>query len=515
MVQPPKIRTIEELPGLLADLRRQGKRIVHSHGVYDLLHAGVVRQLQQAKKQGDLLVVTLTPDDPAGKGQARSMVKQELRAEVLASLVCVDLVAVGKGADATEAIQAIRPEVYVPWEEDAESSAEAAKARQAELALVETLGGKIVWPAKLDVGARGLVYHHSPAVAPEADQFLASFCAKYSIDDVMACLQKVARLKVLFVGETIIDEYQHCETIGKSGKEPILAARYLSSEKFAGGVISTANQAATVCDHVGVLTLLGTVESHEQFIRDRLNPHITPSFLSMPGARTILKRRLVEHYPLQKLFEVYFMETEVAEPVTQALCARLQEILPDYDAVVVTDYGHGMLTPEAIEILCRHDRFLAINTQVNAANQGFNTVSKYRRADFICVSEKELRLEARNRSKDIRLIMAETAQRMDCKRVLITRGREGCLCYHRDQGVCVIPPFTNRIVDRIGAGDALLAVTSLCASQDAPMEIMGLIGNAVGAQAVQTVGNRQVVSRESLLEQIHSLLNYDHWISTP
>jgi len=104
---------------------------------------------------------------------------------------------------------------------------------------------------------------------------------------------------------------------------------------------------------------------------------------------------------------------------------------------------------------------------------------------------------------------------MDCRRVLSTRGREGCLCYHRDQGVCVIPPFTNRIVDRIGAGDALLAVTSLCASQDAPMEIMGLIGNAVGAQAVQTVGNRQVVSRESLLEQIHSLLNYDHWISTP
>lgn len=515
MVQPPKIRTIDELPDILADSRRQGKRIVHSHGVYDLLHVGVVRQLEQAKRLGDLLVVTLTPDDPAGKGQARSLVTQELRAEVLASLVCVDLVAIGNAAGAVEAIQAVCPDVYVPWEDDAELSAEDVKARQAEWALVEALGGKVVWPTKVEAKAMGLAHHRSPAVPPEADQFLASFCAKYSVNDVMTCLDKVARLKVLFVGETIIDEYQHCETIGKSGKEPILAARYLSSEKFAGGVISTANQAATVCEQVGVLTLLGTVDSHEQFIRDRLNPHITPSFLYMPGARTILKRRLVEHYPLQKLFEVYFMETEIAEEVTEALCARLQELLPSYDAVVVTDYGHGMLTPEAIEILCRHDGFLAINTQVNAANQGFNTVSKYRRADFICVSEKELRLEARNRSKDIRLIMAETAQRMDCRRVLITRGREGCLCYQRGQGVCVIPPFTNRIVDRIGAGDALLAVTSLCASQDAPMEIMGLIGNAVGAQAVQTVGNRQVVSRESLLEQIHSLLNYDHWISTP
>ena len=298
----------------------------------------------------------------------------------------------------------------------------------------------------------------------------------------MDYLEKARSLRVLFLGEAIIDEYQYCETIGKSGKEPVLAVRHLSSEQFAGGIMATANHAAAFGDHVGSLTLLGTQDSHEQFIREKLDPKIDATFLYMPGAPTIVKRRLVETYPFQKLFEIYTMEPDVPEAVSKALYARLKAILPDFDAVVVTDYGHGMMTPEIIELLCDQNRFLAINTQTNAANQGYNTVSKYRRADFICVSEKELRLEARSRCKDLRIIIAETAEKLSCERMLITRGQQGCLCYRKGEGFFDIPSFTNRIVDRIGAGDALLAVSSLCAAQAAPMEIIGFIGNVVGAR---------------------------------
>ena len=284
---------------------------------------------------------------------------------------------------------------------------------------------------------------------------------------------------------------------------------YLSSEQFAGGIMATANHAAAFSDHVGMVTLLGTQDSHEQFIREKLDPKIDATFLYMPGAPTIVKRRLVETYPFQKLFEIYTMEPDVPEAVSKALYARLKWLLPNFDAVVVTDYGHGMMTPEIVDLLCEQDRFLAINTQTNAANQGFNTVSKYRRADFICVSEKELRLEARSRSKDLRLIIAETAEKLSCQRMLITRGQQGCICYHKGEGFFDIPSFTNRIVDRIGAGDALLAVSSLCAAQAAPIEIIGFIGNVVGAQAVEIVGNRSAINSATVFGQIESFLHYD------
>ena len=199
-------------------------------------------------------------------------------------------------------------------------------------------------------------------------------------------------------------------------------------------MLATANQSAAFCDRIGMLTLLGTKDSHEEFIREKLNPKIETSFLYMAGARTILKRRLVEIYPFQKLFEVYFMDQEVPGAVSTALYARLQALLPHYDAVVVTDYGHGMMTPEIIDLLCKSDRFLAVNTQTNAANQGFNSPSKYARADFLCLSEKELRLEARNRTKDLRLIVAEAAERLSCRQMLVTRGRSGNLGYHAKEG---------------------------------------------------------------------------------
>ena len=509
-----KLQSIQALPGRLAVRRAEGSAIVHTHGTFDLLHIGTVRHLEQARQLGGVLVVTITPDADFLHAAARPLFNQDLRAEALAALSCVDYVAVAKSGLGPDAIQSICPDIYVPWEENDAGDVDHRKLRETEAAMVRAVGGRFVPLAHTGVKTIRLNHHAPSVLTPEAREFLNAFRDRYSQDDVTAALARARATAVLFIGETIIDEYQYCESIGKSGKEPVLAVRYVSEERFAGGVLATANQSAAFCDRIGMLTLLGTKDSHEEFVREKLNPKIDSSFLYMAGARTILKRRMVETYPFQKLFEVYFMDQEVPEAVTQALYARLQALLPHYDAVVVTDYGHGLLTPEIIELLCGSDRFLAVNTQTNAANQGFNSPSKYARADFLCLSEKELRLEVRNRTQDLRSIVAELAQRLSCRQMVVTRGRLGSLCYHAQAGFFPIPSFTARIVDRIGAGDALLAVTALCAAQDVPMEVTGFIGNAVGAQAVETVGNRNVVAPEALARQIDDMLSYDHWIST-
>ncbi len=501
MLPAEKIRSLGDVVPLLAGARAAGQTLALTSGEFPLLHVATIRHLERVRSEADLLVVILTPDPAPGRSGSRPLFKQSYRSEAIAALQCVDYVVIS--GSPTEAIQALRPNVYGPCEMPSPS----------EAALVETLGGRVLPPLR-NGRLPSLIPLHSPGIPPAADEFLSSFVSRYNFEGISAWLEKARELRVLFVGETIIDEYQFCETMGKSGKEPILAARYVSSEKFAGGVLSTANQAAAVCDHIGVVSLLGTQDSHEEFVRERLDPRIDATFLYVPGSPTILKRRMVEVYPFQKLFEVYFMDSVIPDAVSDALLARLKSVLPRYDAVVVTDYGHGMMTPAVVDLLCHSGKFLAINTQTNAANQGFNTVSKYPRADYVCVSEKELRLEARNRSKDVRLLMAATAEKLGASRVLVTRGSEGCLGYHVGEGFFAVPPFTNRIVDRVGAGDALLAVTSPCAAVGAPMEVIGLVGNAVGAQAVEIVGNRSVVPRQGLLSQIESLVNFDHWLTT-
>lgn len=501
-----KIRPIDELVGLATALRQQGKTVVHCHGLFDLLHIGVIRHFELARELADVLVVTVTADEFAEHGPLRALFDQEIRAETVAAVESVDFVAVSPWPLTTDAIQALRPNVYAPWREDAELEEEHVRIRAAEEASAQAVGGRVVYLERTAERPRGLLQHLSPSFPTEASTFLSGFAPAHSATDILRCLDKAQSQRVLFVGETIIDEYQYCETLGKSGKEPILAVRYVSAEKFAGGILATANQAAAFCDHVGVLSLLGTRDSHEEFIREKLSPHVDASFLYMAGAPTIVKRRIVEIYPFQKLFEVYVMEPEIPDGVSHALCSRLKTLLPNYDVVVVTDYGHGVLTPEVVDLLCSSDKFLAVNTQTNAANQGFNTVSKYSRADFVCISEKEIRLEARNRRKDLRLILPEIARRLACRQMLVTQGKSGCMCYGEGYGFMQIPSFTKRIVDRVGAGDAVLAVTSLIAAQQAPTDVIGFVGNAVGAQAVEIVGNRDVVGRASLYRQIETLL---------
>ena len=339
----------------------------------------------------------------------------------------------------------------------------------------------------------------------ELGAYLRDFRSRYGFSDIVRYVEGARRLRVLAVGETIIDEYEYCETIGKSGKEPILAARYVSRDRFAGGVLAVANQVAVAAGDVVTVTCIGERDSHEEFIRSALRENVRLEAISLPDAPTIVKRRFVEIYPLQKLFELYIMDGHDGTEQDR-LCETLERVLPQVDAVVVADYGHGMLREEAVELLCSKAPFLSINTQMNADNRGFNTVSKYSRADFVSVSEHELRLEARSRHRDLRGIAEETADRLGCGTLLTTRGRRGCAVYGREAGYFEIPALTKAIVDRVGAGDAVLALTSLLAAQSAPAEMIGLVGNAVGAAAVGIVGNMSVVELEPFVAELEELL---------
>src|SRR5262245_13515890 len=107
-----KIKNLDDLPTILAGLRKQGKKVVHCHGVFDLLHIGHLRHFEEAKRYGDILVVTLTPDQWVNKGPHRPAFPQEVRAELLASLGCVNFVALNRWPTAVETIQLLKPHFF-------------------------------------------------------------------------------------------------------------------------------------------------------------------------------------------------------------------------------------------------------------------------------------------------------------------------------------------------------------------------------------------------------------------
>jgi len=109
-----RVMTAEELAGEREAMEREGRKLVFTNGCFDLLHAGHVRYLQQARALGDALAVGLNSDRSVRelKGEGRPVNAQDDRAEVLAALGCVDFVVVFDGTRATETIRTVRPHIY-------------------------------------------------------------------------------------------------------------------------------------------------------------------------------------------------------------------------------------------------------------------------------------------------------------------------------------------------------------------------------------------------------------------
>lgn len=502
-----KRKELEELAPILDSLRKEEKKIVLCHGVFDLLHIGHIRHFQEAKQLGDVLVVTLTPDQHVNKGPHRPTFTQELRAEAIAALDCVDYVAINRWPMAAQTIKLLRPDFYVKGADYKQSDEDYTGGIGLEESAIKAIGGQLVFTNDVGFSSTSLINRYLSVFPKEVTDYLKGFGSRHSAGEVLGHLEDIASLKVLVIGESIIDEYQYCEAIGKSFKEPMLALRRFSTERFAGGILAVGNNVANFCREVGLISFLGDEHPQEDFVREKLNLKMEAKFLYRKNSPTIVKRRFVESYFFTKLLEVYEINDGTLEPEdNEALCATLESEIPKYDVVIVVDFGHGMLGEEAIQLICSHSRFLALNVQSNAGNLGYHTIQRYTRADYLCMTESEIRIEARDRRGDLKKMILEVSERLGCDRLTVTRGKLGCLCYSKEEGFFEVPAFAGQVVDRMGAGDAFLSITAPCVARRIPTEVVGFIGNVVGAQAVATVGHRRPIDRVPLFKYIESLL---------
>jgi sugar/nucleoside kinase (ribokinase family) len=211
---------------------------------------------------------------------------------------------------------------------------------------------------------------------------------------------------------------------------------------------------------------------------------------------------------MRKLFEVYFMNDEPLTPDVQSDVDRaIAAMAPEYDVVIAADFGHGLLHRSSIDALTKNSRFLAVNTQSNSANLGYNLVTKYPRADYVCIDMPEARLAVSDRLSTAGDIARQLIDdHVDCGKIIVTQGKHGCVTLERDGIVHTIPAFAKNVVDTVGAGDAFLAITAPLVAAGGPMHRIGFIGNVVGALKVEIVGHRRSIEKPALIKGITGLL---------
>ncbi len=497
----------DELIKKVKALKKQGKKIVQTLGVFDLIHPGVIKHLNSAKAQGDVLIVTIIKDKDVRRGPGRPIFNEKMRMESVASLDQVDYVCLVDDEIPFESVRQIKPDVFAKGKDYKDRDQiihgkiydEEKKLNFGKVKIHETDG--------FSFSSSEIINNFLDIYPEETRHYLKGFREKFRFNQIANGLDKLKNLKVLLIGDGIIDEYHYTSTMGKSAKNPIIVNKYLSYEAFAGGSFAIANHLSGLCHKIQLVSVLGKEDSREEFISGNLKPNVSPKFFLRNDGPTIIKKRYIDQYRNQKLFEVNYLNDNYIDPVLEKEVVQyLESEIGKYDLVLVSDFGHGFLTANIIKAIEKTAKKYAVNAQTNAANAGYNMITKYRKPFFICLDEQELRMAAQDKHGDVEAVARKIKEIVRAQNLIVTLGKKGSLGIDRQGEVNQTPIFSNKVIDTIGAGDAFFAFTAPCFAVGLPLDLVSLIGNAVGALAVQIVGNKRSVEKRELLEFIHNIM---------
>jgi len=445
------------------------------HGCFDVLHTGHIHHLQQAKKFGDRLVVSITHEDFAKKPLRFSAA---FRKEMLENLSFVDQVMITHERTALAAIAEIKPDFYVKGKEYAQLELDRSGDIYPEKAEVEKHGGQLVFTDDEII--------FSATKIKEGEIFVDLSERGFRLPEILEFIHAAAPLRVCVIGETIIDRWTPVSAEGVSSKSTCPTARVEgTSRDQLGGAYVIARHLKEFVAQVDLITHDFRAQTSEP-----LDPDIVHHFYTT-GA--LIKERLYQPQLNTKVFELKHFSLKEGYNNHFALA--------DYDLVIVADFGHGMLNrDEAARISASTPGYLAVMAQSNSSNLGFNRVDKYPRAQLYCIDTVELRLCLNlNEQVDFQHHLPNMRRYIQFERLFTTLGSQGALLYSAEE-LTAFPALVKHMVDPIGAGDAFFSLASLCGYLQLPAERALLIASLAGALNTQWLCNDHHITPSRLIE---------------
>lgn len=503
-----KIVNLETISAIASKLRAKSKTIVLCHGVFDLLHVGHIKHLKKAKSFGDKLVVTITADKFVDKGPGKPIFNQKLRAEAIAALEMVDFVAINENATAIKPIKLIKPNIYCKGKDYKNPKDDVTGEIKNEQKEIKKFHGKIIFTEEQTFSSSRLINSETDFYSNKHKKNIKQIKKKYKFESIKKAFDKFSKLKILVIGETIIDQYNFCEAIGKSGKEPILVLKEKNSENYLGGVLAIAKNLNQFSKKITILSMLGENKEYLGEIKKDLPKNIKTKFFYKKNSPTIMKKRFVDNTSNSKVLGIYNLNDDnLNETETRLLNNYLKKEIKKYDLVVVSDYGHGLISKSSAKIICKYSKFLALNAQVNAFNIGYHTMKNYVNFNTLIINEKEIRHEMRDRISKVEDLMISLSKDRNVENLIVTMGSEGSILYNSKQKKFFsAEAYANKIIDKTGAGDTMLTMVGLSLKVKLDSDLSLLMSSLCAAQSLESLANKKSVNKISMLKTLENIL---------
>ncbi len=498
-----------KLTALVKKLKSQNKKIILCHGVFDLLHIGHIKYLQESSLKGDVLIVTVTEKKFVGKTPNRPFFSNQHRLEGIAALECVSYTMLNKSKTAVNIIKQLKPDFYCKGPDYKNFKDDLTGEIKNELRALKQVGGKFHITNTPTYSSSNLLnsnYNtYSKNIRNNLKKIKIKFNKKYHLEKE---LKKIQSKKVVIIGESIIDEYTYCEALGKSGKEPILNFKEVKNDKFLGGSLAIANHLSSFCKEVKLISFMGKDFKYAEFIKKNLKKNVKFRYIKK-NETTIVKRRLIEGVNNFKLLGIYQLdEKENSKFEDKKLKDLINKEVKKNDILLIGDYNHGMINNDIANYISKKRKYnFNLMSQINSSSLSNFALKKYKFPNLIVINERELRHELRDKSSNIESLMKKYSNEYYCKNMVITAGKNGFYFLNKNFGkVLKYDAFTDKFVDKIGAGDVIFATLSLFISSKLEKNLSMILSSIAGHFAVNTVANKNFLEFDKLKNSLFNLL---------
>ncbi|PWC55338.1 PfkB family carbohydrate kinase [Azospirillum sp. TSO22-1] len=484
-----KIKTAQELREILGPLPRARKAIL-CHGVFDIVHPGHVRHLLFAKSKADILIASLTADRHIDKGKYRPHVPQDLRALNLAAFEMVDYVVIDENDKPLTNLGIIRPDYFAKGYEYNASGQMHPKTRE-ELEVVEGYGGQIIFtPGDIVYSSSNLINLAPPQLWLEKLLTLMDR-AGIGFDDLRRTLDRMAGKRVHVVGDTIVDSYTHCAMIGGQTKTPTMSVLFENQSHYIGGAGIVAKHMKAAGAEVVFSTVLGE-DPLKAFVLDGLaEAGVEVRAVIDPTRPTVNKNAIVAGgYRLLKIDTLD--NRSISDSILDDLARSVRE--RPTDAVVFSDFRHGLFNRRTIPTLVDAipDGVLKVADSQVASRWG--NITEFKGFDLITPNEREARFALADQDSGVRPLASLLYDTAQCKLLILKLGARGVLaCRTADHEALdsffVVDSFADTVVDPVGAGDALLAYSTLAMLAGGNAVVATILGSMAAACECEFDGN--------------------------
>jgi rfaE bifunctional protein kinase chain/domain len=469
------------------------RSIAFVSGNFNVVHPGHLRLLKFAAEQADSLVVGVNSDAAAGV-----TFPQHMRLENVRSIGMVDH-AVGLDVPAETFIAALKPDVVVKGKEFETRF-------NPEQAPVESYGGRLIFSSgELRFASLSLLERDFAGAEISGIRKPLDFPARhgFEIAQLKSTLAKMSGMRVLVIGDLIIDEYITCDALGMSQEDPTIVVTPIASRTFVGGAGGIAAHARGLGAEVSYCTIVGEDEAAD-FARDSLEAQGVhcDSFVD-PSRPTTRKQRF---RALNKtLLRVNNLRHHAASGELQRkMFASVQAALRSSDLVLFSCFNYGCLPQDLVDAIA--DRARASGVMMAADSQAssqLGDVSRFKGMTLLTPTEREARLALNDFASGLADISERLIEKARAEHLVVTLGAEGLLINATEAGQHLtdrLPAFNVLPKDVAGAGDSLFMSSAMALRVGADIWQSAYLGALAAALQVSRVGNAPLRVADFVME---------------